>query len=56
MNPNDHKLTIALALLSYAVVQFAPFIPHIPPGLVGAITGFMALANGVFQKNQEAPK
>lgn len=53
---NNHKLTIAMALLTAAITTFAQFIPHLPMGLAGALTGFMALANGIFQKNSDPTK
>lgn len=51
----QHKLSIAMALVTAALVTFLPFVPNISPSLAAAIVGFIGTVTTTIAKFQTPP-
>lgn len=54
LNLNQHKATIALAVLSAACGAFLPYT-HISAGLAGSIMGFIGTITALVKTYQDPP-
>lgn len=52
---NQHKATIALAVLSAACGAFLPYFPHVSAGLSGSIMGFLGTVTALVKTYQTVP-
>ena len=55
MNLNQHKATIALAILSAACGAFLPYFPHISAGLAASTMGFLGTVTALVKTYQTIP-
>jgi hypothetical protein len=55
LNLNEHKLTIALAVLTAGAASFLPYFPHVSAGLAASIMGFLGTVNSLVQRYSMPP-
>lgn len=55
LNLDQHKATIALAVLSAACGAFLPYIPQVSAGLAGSIMGFIGTVTALVKTYQVIP-
>ena len=51
----QHKLSLAMAIVTAALVTFLPFVPNISPSLTAAIVGFLGTVTTTIAKFQTPP-
>ncbi len=52
---NQHKATIALAVLSAACGAFLPYFPHVSAGLAASVMGFLGTVTALVKTYQTPP-
>jgi hypothetical protein len=55
MSLNEHKMTLALAVLTIAAGTFLPYFPHVSAGLAASIVGFLGTVNSLVQRYSMPP-
>jgi hypothetical protein len=51
----QHKLSLAMAIVTAALITFLPFVPNISPSLAAAIVGFIGTVTTTIAKFQTPP-